>query len=73
MAGGFFMADKIVVSISRRDRTLVFPVTERDRLRELLKERIWWDRRTNRWAGRGDVEELKTILEEAGYQVKLMG
>ena len=67
------MADKIVVSISRRDRTLVFPVTERDRLRELLKERIWWDRRTNRWAGRGDVEELKTILEEAGYQVKLMG
>ncbi len=67
------MADKIVVSISRRDRTLVFPVTERDKLRELLKERIWWDRRTNRWAGRGDVEELKTILEEAGYQVKLMG
>jgi len=67
------MADKIVVSISRRDRTLVFPVTERDRLRELLKERIWWDRRTNRWAGRGDVEELKTILEEAGYLVKLTG
>ena len=67
------MDDKIVVSISRRDRTLVFPVTERDRLRELLKERIWWDRRTNRWAGRGDVEELKTILEGAGYLVKLMG
>ena len=67
------MADKIVVSISRRDRTLVFPVTERDRLRELLKERIWWDRRTNRWAGRGDVEELKAILEEAGYLVKLIG
>ncbi len=66
------MADKIVVSISRRDRTLVFPVTERDKLRELLKERIWWDRRTNRWAGRGDVEELKTILEGAGYLVKLM-
>ena len=67
------MADKIVVSISRRDRTLVFPVTERDKLRELLKERIWWDRRTNRWAGRGDVEELKTILEGAGYLVKLTG
>ncbi len=66
------MADKIVVSISRRDRTLVFPVTERDKLRELLKERIWWDLRTNRWAGRGDVEELKTILEGAGYLVKLM-
>ncbi len=67
------MADKIVVSISRRDRTLVFPVTERDKLRELLKERIWWDRRTNRWAGRGDVEELKKTLEEAGYLVKLIG
>ncbi len=66
------MDEKIVVSISRRDRTLVFPVTERDKLRELLKERIWWDRRTNRWAGRGDVEELKTILEGAGYLVKLM-
>jgi hypothetical protein len=67
------MDEKIVVSISRRDRTLVFPVTERDRLRELLKERIWWDRRTNRWAGRGDVEELKTVLEGAGYLVKLIG
>jgi hypothetical protein len=67
------MDEKIVVSISRRDRTLVFPVTERERLRELLKERIWWDRRTNRWAGRGDVEELKTILEGAGYLVKLIG
>ena len=67
------MADKVVVSISRRDRTLVFPVTERDRLRELLKERIWWDRRTNRWAGRGDVEELKATLEGAGYLVKLTG
>ncbi len=67
------MADKIVVSISRRDRTLVFPVTERDKLRDLLKERIWWDRRTNRWAGRGDVEELKKTLEEAGYLVKLIG
>jgi hypothetical protein len=67
------MDDKIVVSINRRDRTLVFPVTERERLHELLKERIWWDRRTNRWAGRGDVEELKTILEGAGYLVKLIG
>jgi hypothetical protein len=67
------MDEKIVVSISRRDRTLVFPVTERDKLRELLKERIWWDRRTNRWAGRGDVEELKTVLEGAGYLVKLIG
>ncbi len=67
------MADKVVVSISRRDRTLVFPVTERDKLRDLLKERIWWDRRTNRWAGRGDVEELKKTMEEAGYLVKLIG
>jgi hypothetical protein len=52
---------------------MVFPVSERDRLREVLKDRIWWDRRSNRWAGRGDVEELKEILEQAGYQVKLIG
>jgi len=67
------MSDQIVVTINRRDRTMVFPVSERDKLRELLKERIWWDRRSNRWAGRGDVEGLKGILEEAGYQVKLVG
>jgi hypothetical protein len=65
--------EKIVVAIKRRDRTMVFPVSERDRLREILKDRIWWDRRSNRWAGRGDVEELKQILEEHGYEVKLTG
>jgi hypothetical protein len=65
--------EKIVVAIKRRDRTMVFPVSERDRLREILKDRIWWDRRSNRWAGRGDVEELRQILEEAGYEVKLVG
>jgi hypothetical protein len=67
------MSEQIVVTINRRDRTMVFPVNERDKLRELLKDRIWWDRRSNRWAGRGDVEELKEILEKAGYQVKLIG
>jgi hypothetical protein len=67
------MSEQIVVTINRRDRTMVFPVSERDKLRELLKERIWWDRRSNRWAGRGDVGELKELLEEAGYQVKLLG
>ena len=67
------MTEQIVVTINRRDRTMVFPVSERDKLRELLKERLWWDRRSNRWAGRGDVEELKGSLEEAGYQVKLVG
>lgn len=67
------MSEQIVVTINRRDRTLVFPVSERDKLRELLKERIWWDRRSNRWAGRGNVEELKDILEEASYRVKLIG
>ena len=65
--------EKIVVTIKRRDRTMVFPVNERDKLRDLLKDRIWWDRRSNRWAGRGNVEELKEILEEAGYAVKLIG
>ena len=67
------MSEQIVITINRRDRTMVFPVSERDKLRELLKDRIWWDRRSNRWAGRGDVEELKKTLEEAGYQVKLQG
>jgi hypothetical protein len=67
------MSEQIIVTINRRDRTMVFPVSERDKLHEVLKDRIWWDRRSNRWAGRGDVEELKEILEKAGYQVKLIG
>ena len=65
--------EKIIVTINRRDRTMVFPVNERDKLRDILKDRIWWDRRSNRWAGRGDVNELKDILEKEGYQVKLVG
>lgn len=65
--------EKIVVTIKRKDRTMVFPVNERDKLRDILKDRIWWDRRSNRWAGRGDVEELKEILEGQGYEVKLIG
>jgi hypothetical protein len=65
--------EKIVVTIKRKDRTMVFPVNERDKLRDILKDRIWWDRRSNRWAGRGDVEELKQILEGHGYEVKLVG
>jgi hypothetical protein len=65
--------EKIVVTINRRNRTMVFPVNERDRLRDILKDRIWWDRRSNRWAGRGDVNELKQILEDQGYEVKLVG
>jgi hypothetical protein len=67
------MSEQKIVTINRRDRTMVFPVSERDRLRDILKDRIWWDRRSNRWAGRGKVEELKQILEEHGYQVKLTG
>jgi hypothetical protein len=65
--------EKIVVTINRRNRTMVFPVNERDKLREILKDRIWWDRRSNRWAGRGEVEELKEVLEEHGYAVKITG
>ncbi len=65
--------EQIIITINRRDRTMVFPVNERDRLRDILKDRIWWDRRSNRWAGRGDVNELKDILEKEGYVVKLVG
>jgi hypothetical protein len=65
--------EKIIITINRKDRTMVFPVNERDKLRDILKDRIWWDRRSNRWAGRGDVEELKEILEAQGYEVKLVG
>lgn len=61
------------ITIKRKDRTVVFPVSERDKLRDLLKDRLWWDRRSNRWSGRGDLDELKEILEAAGYQVKLSG
>lgn len=59
------------VTIRSKDRTIVFPVSDRDKLRDLLKERLWWDRRSNRWAGRGDLAEIKDILEQAGYDVKL--
>jgi len=62
----------IRVTIRTRDRTIVFPVSERERVRELLKEKLWWDRRSNRWAGRGDLTEIQRILEEAGYTVKML-
>ncbi len=61
----------IRVTIQKKDRTIVFPVSERDTIRELLKEKIWWDRRSNRWAGRGDLTEIRKILEDAGYNVKM--
>ncbi len=61
----------IRVTIQKKDRTIVFPVSERDTIRELLKEKIWWDRRSNRWAGRGDLTEIQQILENAGYNVKM--
>ncbi len=59
------------VTIQTKDRTIIFPVSEREKLRELLKEKIWWDRRSNRWAGRGDLAEIQNILQEAGYNVKM--
>lgn len=61
------------VAIKRSDRTLVFGPTERDNIREVLKGKVKWDRRTNRWLGMAPVEELKELLEEAGYEVRLMG
>lgn len=61
----------IRVTIQKKDRTVIFPVSERDNIRELLKERLWWDRRSNRWSGRGDLSEIQSMLEAAGYTVKL--
>ena len=59
------------VTIQTKDRTIIFPVSEREKIRELLKERIWWDRRSNRWAGRGDLTDIQSLLEAAGYTVKM--
>jgi len=59
------------VTIQTKDRTIIFPVSEREKIRALLKERIWWDRRSNRWAGRGNLTDIQSLLETAGYTVKM--
>ena len=64
---------KTTIAIKRSDRTIVIPMQERDKIREVLKGKMRWDRRTNRWLGLAPVEELKEILEAAGYEVRLMG
>lgn len=61
----------VQVTLRKKDRTIVFPVSEREKIRDLLKEKIWWDRRSNRWAGRGDLTEIQKILEAADYLVKM--
>ncbi|MFQ5857723.1 MAG: hypothetical protein ACE5LU_19120 [Anaerolineae bacterium] len=61
------------VAIKRSDKTLIFGPTERDKIREVLKGKVRWDRRTNRWLGLAPIAELKELLEEAGYEVRLMG
>ncbi len=61
------------VTIKRSDRTVVFSMGEREAIRELLKGRIRWDRRTNRWVAIGDLEELAGVLEQAGYEVRFVG
>ena len=61
------------VTIKRSDRTIVFNMAERDKLRELLKGRMRWDSRTNRWMAVGELEELEKVLVEAGYEVKFLG
>ena len=61
------------VAIKRSDKTLVFGPAERDSIREILKGKVKWDRRTNRWLGLAPIEELQSLLEAAGYDVRLMG
>ncbi len=61
------------VTIKRSDRTIVFNMAERDKIRELLKGRMRWDSRTNRWMAVGELDELEKVLQEAGYEVKFLG
>ncbi len=62
-----------VVTIKRSDRTVVFNMAERDKIREILKGRMRWDSRTNRWMAVGELDELEKVLAEAGYEVKFLG
>ena len=61
------------VAIKRSDKTLVFGPAEQDQIRGVLKGKVRWDRRTNRWLGLAPIDELRELLEEAGYEVRLMG
>jgi hypothetical protein len=61
------------VTIKRSDRTIVFNMAERDKIRELLKGRMRWDSRTNRWMAVGELDELENVLTEAGYEVRFLG
>lgn len=61
------------VTIKRSDRTIVFSMADRDKMREILKGRIQWDRRTNRWKAVGALDELQKVLEDHGYEVKFVG
>ncbi len=62
-----------VVTIKRSDRTVVFNMAERDKIREILKGKMRWDSRTNRWMAVGELDELEKVLAEAGYEVKVLG
>ncbi len=61
------------VTIKRSDRTMVFSMADRDKMREILKGRMQWDRRNNRWKAVGALDELQKVLEEHGYEVKFVG
>jgi|GEM_PF-1347942 len=61
------------VTIKRSDRTIVFSMADRDKMREILKGRMQWDNRNNRWKAVGALDELQKVLEAHGYEVKFIG
>jgi hypothetical protein len=62
-----------IITTRHSDRMVVFSLAEREAIRELLKGRVRWDRRTNRWVATGDLEELAGVLKRAGYEVRFIG
>lgn len=69
----------VEITINRATKTMVMPQGEADHIKEIVGGRI---RKvgaltgaggTNRWVAGGDVDELCTLLRNAGYEVYLVG
>ncbi len=69
----------VEVTINRSTKTMVMPQGEAEKIKDIVGGRI---RKvgaltsaggTNRWVAGGDLDELATVLREAGYDVHLVG